>query len=221
MKALVLAAGRGERMRPLTDLTPKPLLRVGQRTLIEHHLAALVAADITDIVINVAWLGEQIVDYLGDGSRFGCAVRFSHEPDGALETGGGIANALPLLGSEPFWVVNGDIFARFDFAPTSLADGMLGHLVLVPNPPHNPGGDFGLQHGLVANEGVNKYTFSGISLLRPELLAGNSGGVFPLAPFLRRAAAAEKLSGELLEQGWLDVGTPERLQLANEQSGKP
>ena len=142
---MILAAGRGERMRPLTDRVPKALLRVGGRTLVEHHLQSLMAAGITDIVINVAWLGQQIMDYLGDGSRYGVSIHYSDEGDHALETGGGIARALPLLGKDPFWIVNGDVHARFSFTMPEFADETLAHLVLVPNPDHNSRGDFALR----------------------------------------------------------------------------
>ena len=211
MKAMILAAGRGERMRPLTDRVPKALLRVGGRTLVEHHLQSLVAAGITDVVINVAWLGQQIMDYLGDGNRYGVSIYYSDEGDHALETGGGIARALPLLGKDPFWIVNGDVHARFSFRMPEFADETLAHLVLVPNPDHNSRGDFALRDGLVRNIGEAMYTYSGIALMRPELLADNPGGAFPLAPLLRSAADLGQLTGEFMAEGWVDVGTPERL----------
>jgi len=209
---MILAAGRGERMRPLTDSTPKPLLKVGGKTLIEHHLQALQVAGIRDVVINIAWLRQQIIDHLGDGSRYGVAIHYSDEGDSALETGGGIARALPLLGPDPFWVVNGDVLARYSFTRSELEDHVLAHLVLVPNPDHNPAGDFALQGTAVSNTGVLLYTYSGIALMRPELFVGNPGGAFPLAPALRAAADSGALSGELLLEPWSDVGTPERLQ---------
>ena len=212
MKAMILAAGRGERMRPLTDKTPKALLAVRGRPLIEHHLLALKASGIVDVVINVAWLGQQIITYLGDGGRYGLSISYSEEGDSALETGGGIANALPLLGDAPFWIVNGDVYADYDFAAQPLAQVKLAHLLMVPNPEHNPAGDFALCAGAVRNDGEPRYTYSGIAMVRPELLAGNSGGPFPLAPYLRRAADQDALTGELLSGQWVDVGTPERLQ---------
>jgi len=208
---MILAAGRGERMRPLTDTTPKPLLSVGGQALIEYHLNALVAAGISEIVINLAWLGTQIRDYLGDGSRYGTVIHYSDEGDSALETGGGIAYALPLLGDEPFWIVNGDVHARYPFDIATPAGEDLAHLVLVSNPDHNPGGDFALHDKRVSNSGPAMYTYSGIALLRPELFAGHPGGAFPLAPLLRRAADSGRLGGELLEGAWVDVGTPDRL----------
>lgn len=212
MKAMILAAGRGERMRPLTDTLPKALLRIGGRTLIELHLQSLAAANIRDVVINVAWLGQQIMDYLDDGSRYGVSIHYSNEGAHVLETGGGIAQALPLLGEDPFWVVNGDVHARFSFTTPPLDEETLAHLVLVPNPDHNRRGDFALRDGLVQNSGEAMYTYSGIAFMRPELFAGNPGGVFPLAPLLRVAADRRQLTGELLSDGWVDVGTPERLQ---------
>jgi len=217
MKAMILAAGRGERMRPLTDRTPKALLMVGGRPLIEHHLEALKTAGIRDIVINVAWLGRQIMDHLGDGARFGVTIDWSDEGDSALETGGGIARALHLLGPEPFWVVNGDVYARCVFALPVLAAETLGHLLLVPNPAHNQQGDFALSQSRVENTGAGMYTYSGIACLRPELFAGSPGGKFPLAPLLRAAARHGRLSGELLQGEWTDVGTPERLRTLNDR----
>lgn len=212
MKAMILAAGRGERMRPLTDKTPKALLAVRGRPLIEHHLLALKASGIVDVVINVAWLGQQIIAHLGDGSGYGMSIRYSEEGASALETGGGIANALPLLGDAPFWIVNGDVYADYGFAAQPLEQGKLAHLLMVPNPEHNPAGDFALCAGVVSNDGEPRYTYSGIAMVRPELIAGHPGGAFPLAPYLRRAADQGALSGELLSGEWVDVGTPERLQ---------
>ena len=211
MKAMILAAGRGERMRPLTDTTPKPLLEVGGRALIEYHLAALAAAGVSDVVINLAWLGEQIRERIGDGSDFGVAVHYSDEGATALETGGGIAKALPLLGSEPFWLVNGDVWCDYAFTSAELADTDLGRLLLVSNPEHNSAGDFGLAGDRVINAASDKYTFSGISLLRPELITAEVDEIFPLAPLLRVAADAGRLAGELHTGDWSDIGTPARL----------
>ena len=187
---------------------------MGNRALIEHHLQTLVAAGIREIVINLAWLGSQIRDFLGDGGRYGASIAYSDEGESALETGGGIANALPLLGSDPFWVINGDVYARFSVRPDVLAPQTLAHLLLVPNPPHNPRGDFALEGAAVVNSGAAMYTYSGIACMRPELFAGNPGGAFPLAPLLRSAAGQGRLSGEVLDGVWLDVGTPERLAAA-------
>lgn len=213
MKAMILAAGRGERMRPLTDRTPKPLLPVAGRPLIEHHLRALAAAGIHEIVINHAHLGEQIEAVLGNGTRFAVQIRYSVEPT-ALETGGGIFKALPLLGTEPFLVVNGDVWTDIPFAGLlahGLGAGDLAHLVLVENPPQHPQGDFALESGRVRAEGSPRYTFSGIGLYHPDLFSGCSEGAFPLAPLLRRAMVADRVSGELYPGRWTDVGTPERL----------
>lgn len=218
MKAMILAAGRGERMRPLTDATPKPLLVAGGKPLMVRHVEALVRADIRDIVVNHAHLGHLIEAALGDGGRFGARLRYSPEGE-ALETAGGIARALPLLGGEPFVVVNGDIACDFDYAhlpPLAIAmrtRGLLAHLVLVPNPPHHPQGDFALREGKVSEEGTPRLTFSGIGLYDPALFAGIAGGAkAKLAPLLRTAMAAGAVSGELHEGLWMDVGTPERLE---------
>lgn len=211
MKAMILAAGRGERMRPLTDSIPKPLLPVGDQRLIEHHLRALASIGTEEVVINIAWLGEQIQAYLDDGQRYGLKIHYSAEPEGALQTGGGVFQALPLLGSEPFWLVNGDVRTDFPFTTPVLTANQLGHLVLVDNPEHNPSGDFALETGSVANTGASMLTYTGIALLRPELFAGQSVGRFPLAPLLREAAEDGRLSGELYSGVWIDVGTPERL----------
>lgn len=211
MKVMLLAAGRGERMRPLTDQCPKPLLKVAGKPLIHWHLEHLVAAGFTEIVINLSWLGEQIAAALGDGARYGVAIQYSREPSPALETGGGIFNALPLLGAAPFLLVNGDVFTDIDFGALRLAPDDLGQLVLVPNPAHNPQGDFGLDAGRVLQQGGQRLTYSGIALLRPELLAGAQGGRFPLSPWLNRARDAGRLGGQLHAGRWLDIGTPARL----------
>lgn len=211
MKAIILSAGRGERMRPLTDTTPKALLRVGEKALIEYHLEALAAAGITDVVINLAWLGEQISASLGNGSRYGLAIEYSNEGQAALETGGGIVHALTLLGQQPFWVVNGDIHTSYSFDDGGLADSDLGRLILVPNPEHNPAGDFGLHDDRVVNAAEQMYTYSGIALFRPELFADRKEGAFPLAPILRTAVDNDALAGQLHQGLWIDVGTPARL----------
>jgi MurNAc alpha-1-phosphate uridylyltransferase len=208
---MVLAAGRGERMRPLTDRTPKPLLRVAGRALIEHVILRLHRAGIRDLVINHAWLGEQIVDALGDGQRLGVRIRYSPEPAGALDTGGGIHQALPLLGPGPFVVCNADVWCDYDFARLRLDPGSLCHLVLVANPPHHPRGDFRLEDGRVAGGGSPRLTFSGIGMYRPELFSARQPGRYPLAPLLREAMARGGVTGELHPGCWSDVGTPERL----------
>lgn len=211
MKAMLLAAGRGERMRPLTDHCPKPLLPVAGRPLIEWHLTRLAAAGFTEVVINLSWLGEQIADALGDGSRHGVRIQYSREPWPALETGGGIFNALPLLGEGPFLLVNGDVYTDIDFSALRVAPGDLGQLVLVPNPEHNPKGDFWLRDGRLVESAGERLTYSGVALLRPELLAGAPGGRFPLLPWLNRAREAGRLGGQKHTSRWLDIGTPQRL----------
>ncbi len=212
MKAMILAAGRGERMRPLTDHTPKPLLRVGGQALIEHHIQALASAGFHELVINHAHLGAQIEAALGSGGRWGVHIRYSPEGQGqALETGGGIFKALPLLGEQPFLVVNGDVWTDYSFGNSELAPGCLAHLVLVENPDHHPEGDFALQAGRAANHGPRRFTFSGIGVYRPELFAACKPGAFRLAPLLREACDRGEVSGELHAGHWLDVGTPERL----------
>lgn len=212
MKAMILAAGKGERMRPLTLTTPKPLVRAGGVPLIEYHLRALVRAGFKDIVINHAWLGQQIEDYLGDGSRFGVSIHFSPEGE-PLETGGGIFRALPLLGDEAFLVVNGDIWTDYDFSALRRPLDGLAHLVLVDNPEHHPGGDFLLADGQIHDGGAaaDKLTYSGIAVLNPRLFEGCLDGAFKLAPLLRKAMAEGQVSGEHLKGHWVDVGTHERL----------
>ena len=211
MKAMLLAAGRGERMRPLTDRLPKPLLPVGGEPLVGHQLRILAAAGCREIVMNCAWLGDVLRAALGDGSRWGVEITYSPEPWPALDTGGGIQQALPLLGPAPFLLVNGDVWCEWSPAALQLEPGLLAQLLLVPNPPHNPGGDFGLEQGRVVPGGTVRYTYSGIALLHPELFTGCAHGRFPLAPLLQQAAAGGKVSGILHEGPWLDVGTPERL----------
>lgn len=230
MKAILLAAGRGERMRPLTDHTPKPLLEVGGKPLIIWHIENLVCAGITELVVNHAHLGAQIEAALGDGSRFGARIQYSPEAR-ALETAGGIANALPLLGDEPFAVINSDIYCDYDFAHLTghaaamQARGDAAHLVLIDNPPHHPNGDFVLNGsriiplpspaggGGAGGEGLStKLTFSGIGIYRPSLFGHiPRGSIAPLAPLLRAQIALGKISGEHHRGLWVDVGTPQRL----------
>lgn len=212
MKAMILAAGKGERMRPLTLHTPKPLIRAAGVPLIEYHLNALAAAGFVDVVINHAWLGQQIEDHLGDGARFGLRIRYSPEGE-PLETGGGIHRALPLLGDEPFLVVNGDIWTDYDFARLRAPLDGLAHLVLVDNPAHHPGGDFQLHQGRVSDgvPGEPGLTYSGIAVLDPRLFEGCQPGAFKLAPLLRDAMAHAQVSGEHHPGHWVDVGTLERL----------
>lgn len=217
MKVLILAAGRGERMRPLTDLTPKPLLRAGGKSLIGHLIEGLVRANLRDLVLNYAHLGDQIVSELGDGRSYGVRIVYSPESEGALETGGGILRALPLLGSDPFVVINGDIWTDYPFDRLPRHPASLAHLVLVDNPAHHPGGDFVLKEGRVFVPGAPEtlsappLTFSGIGVYRPALFEGCTSGRFPLAPLLRSAMDRGSVTGEYYAGQWRDVGTPERL----------
>ena len=220
-KAMILAAWRGERMRPLTDHTPKPLLPVGGKPLIAWHLERLAVAGLREVVINHAHLGAQVEAALGDGSRWGLSIRYSPEPPGALETAGGIANALPLLGdAAPFMVINGDIWCDWNVSQAAhrLLPGDLAHLVLVPNPPQHPQGDFSLLGARVGADatagerGARACTFSGIGIYRPQLFAGIARGTpAKLAPLLRAAMDAGRVSGEFHAGRWEDVGTPQRL----------
>ena len=211
MKAMILAAGRGERLRPLTDTVPKPLLEVRGKPLITWHLEALARAGVHNVVINLSWLGEQIRATLGDGSRWGMRIAYSDEGPVALETGGGIHHALPLLGSAPFLLVNGDVYTDYDLARLRLQSGELAHLVLVGNPSHHPQGDFLLQDGLVSEIGEPRHTYAGIGIYDPELFAGCRPGRFPLLPLLRKAMAERRLGGEIHAGAWTDVGTAARL----------
>jgi MurNAc alpha-1-phosphate uridylyltransferase len=213
MKAMLLAAGKGERMRPLTDATPKPLLPAGGKPVVAWLLERLAEAGFEELVLNHAQLGWMIEAALGDGARFGVRIHYSHEPE-ALETAGGIANAMPLLGDAPFLAVNADLHTDFPFARlrSALNDDALAHLVLVDNPPHHLGGDFALADGRVANAGAPLLTFSGIGVYRPALFAAVARGTrAPLAPLLREAAARGRVTGERFGGRWLDIGTPERL----------
>ncbi len=212
MKAMILAAGKGERMRPLTLHTPKPLVPVAGVPLIEYHLRALAAAGFTEVVINHAWLGQQIEEHLGDGSRWGLSIRFSAEGE-PLETGGGIFKALPLLGDQPFVLVNGDIWTDYDFSRLRQPSSALAHLVLVDNPGHHGAGDFRLDAGQVADGAgaSDTLTYSGIAVIDPALFAGCEPGAFKLAPLLRAAMASGQVSGEHFSGHWVDVGTLERL----------
>jgi MurNAc alpha-1-phosphate uridylyltransferase len=215
MKALVLAAGRGERMRPLTDTVPKPLLLVAGRPLIVYHLEALARAGVRDVVVNLSWLGERLRAALGDGARYGVHIRYSDEGAQALETGGGIFNALPHLAPGAFIVVNGDTWTDFDFRRLSLdadVDGnAVARLVLVPNPPQHPLGDFGLDGDVIVERATERFTFSGIGIYKPQLFEGAKPGKFALLPLLQRAIAAGTLRGEIYRGEWWDVGAPDRL----------
>ena len=210
---MILAAGRGERMRPLTDTTPKPLLKVAGRALIEYHLLHLAEAGMRDVIINLAWLGGRLEQTLGNGQAYGVTIEYVHEGEQALETGGGIFNALPLLGPEPFLVINGDIWTDYPLQqlPTTLTG--LAHLVLVDNPSHHPQGDFAISAtGHAVAEATEKFTFSGIGVYAPELFATCQAGIFPLAPLLRQAMLAQQVTAEHYTGHWSDVGTIERLQ---------
>lgn len=221
MKAMILAAGRGERMRPLTDITPKPLLEAGGKPLIVWHIENLARAGIRELVINHAHLGQQIETFLGDGSRYGVSIHYSPETE-ALETAGGIANALPLLGSDPFLVVNGDVFCDFDYSllcgEMALMDNKIVCLVLVDNPPHHPAGDFFLDGTIIRAQGTPLLTFSGIGLYRPQLFSAiPRGAKAPLAPLLREAMDCGTVGGMHHHGRWVDVGTPQRLAELDQQ----
>jgi len=223
VKAMILAAGFGKRMRPLTDTTPKPLLSVGGKPLIVYHLERLRELGIGDVVINLAYLGDQIVSALGDGSRWGLTIHYSFE-DEPLETGGAILQALPLLGDSPFLLVNGDVWTDYDFAHLAnepLREGCLGRLMLVANPGHNAAGDFALHEGrLLHNSEIDTgYTYSGLSLLHPDIVGAYSERrqAFALREVFDEAIAHDRLEGELLSGEWWDIGTPERLQQLDDQ----
>ena len=211
MIAMILAAGRGERLRPLTETTPKALVEVRGRSLLERHLDRLAAAGIETVVINLGWLGDRIAERIGCGHEYGLNVVFSPEGDNILETGGGIHRALPLLGRDPFLVVNADIYTDMPLPPAALAEADLGRLVLVPRPAHKSRGDFDLRDGRVRESDHPMYTFSGVAIYRPALFADCEPGRFPLAPMLKAAARDGTLAGTLYEGMWEDVGTPERL----------
>ncbi len=218
MKAMILAAGLGRRMLPLTETCPKPLLQAGGKPLLQFHLEALAAAGITEVVINLAYLGEQIAEFVGDGSRFGLEVQYSREPE-PLETGGALFKALPLLGEQPFLLLNGDVWCDLDlgdFIQPPLAPNCDGRLLLVPNPEFHPQGDFAIspQGFLTQEPGLTCHTFAGVSLLRPRLISHypERRAKFPLLEALKPAVAAGRLEGRLYPGQWSDVGTPERLE---------
>ncbi|OBY75434.1 N-acetylmuramate alpha-1-phosphate uridylyltransferase MurU [Acinetobacter gyllenbergii] len=222
MKAMILAAGLGNRMRPLTLHTPKPLLEVGGKPLIVWHIEKLKAVGVTEIVINTAWLGDKLVAALGDGSQFGVTILWSHEGEG-LETAGGIINALPLLGDQPFILVNGDVWTTMDFSSllsVQLEDKQA-HLVLVENPPQHLKGDFILANDLAytfEQEQLGEaLTYSGVAVLAPQMFAGLENGKRPLAPLLKQAMQQQQVSAEKMQAIWVDVGTPERLQQLDQQ----
>lgn len=211
MKAMILAAGRGKRMRPLTDAVPKPLLSVGGKPLIEHHLTALARAGIDELVVNLSWHADSIRDFLGDGAKYGLSISYSNEGPEALETGGGVYKALSLLGSEPFWLVNGDVYCEFEYALGDLEAGVLAHLIMVPNPEHHPDGDFCLDRGRVRSQGDSTLTYSGLAILDPALFSESRPEKFPLAPLLVSAMDQGAVTGEKFDGLWTDVGAPDRL----------
>tara|TARA_R110000824_G_scaffold50961_3_gene142224 strand:+ start:79286 stop:79966 length:681 start_codon:yes stop_codon:yes gene_type:complete len=220
MKAMILAAGLGKRMRPLTDHCPKPLLPVAGKPLIVHHLTRLHEAGIHEVVINVSYRAEQIIDVLGNGDAFGLRIHWSRETE-PLETGGGIQQALPLLGEAPFLLINGDVWCEALPNRQSLWGDDLAHLVLVDNPSHHPDGDFGLAGGRVNQTSTGRLTYAGISVIHPALLAGQPQGAFALAPLLRAAIDNQRVSGEHYTGQWVDVGTPERLAALESQLQLP
>ena len=208
---MVLAAGRGERMRPITDTLPKPLVPVAGKPLIGYHLERLAAAGVREVVVNLSWLGDRIRAALGDGRDYRLSISYSEEGPVPLETGGGIFKALPLLGPGPFLVVNGDTWSDIDYARLALEDGANGRIVLVPNPTHNSRGDFGVEGDVVVDREIDRFTYSGVGVYSPEFFDGCSPGRFPMLPLLKRAIAARLLRGEVHPGEWCDVGTPERL----------
>ena len=212
MRAMILAAGRGERLRPLTDTVPKSLVEVRGESLLERHLRKVHAAGIRRVVINLGWLGDKILERVGSGAQYGLEVVYSLEGNNILH------KALPMLGTEPFLVINADIYTNMPLPGWTAGDGILGHLVMVPTPGYREQGDFRLLDGLVRNSDAPTLTFSGVAIYRPELFAGCEPGRFPLAPMLRAAADAGRLSGELYDGLWADVGTPERLSRLNDRS---
>lgn len=222
--AMILAAGRGKRLKPLTNTMPKPLVKLCGKSLIEYHLENLAQAGISTVVINHAWLGEKIEQALGDGRRWGLTIKYSPEPAGGLETAGGIIQALPLLGEAPFLVINGDVYTDYDFLRLTqyralLHKELLAHCVLVPNPQHNSTGDFALQSGRIVakRDNTDNYTFAGLSVLSPQLFAQQPQGFLALAPVLREAMKQGVVSGERFDGIWSDIGTLERLQAMHAQ----
>jgi len=219
MNAMILSAGRGERMRPLTDKTPKPLLKVHGKSLIVWHIERLASLGFSQIVINIDHLGEMIMNSLGDGSKWGVNLLYSDErQSGALESAGGIIKALPLIESEKFLVVNGDIWCDYEFETGYDLGDDLAHLILVKNPQHNPEGDFALHKNRISNDTKGRYTFSGIGYYSAKLFEGLENKKMPLAPILREAAENGRVSGSLYDGKWYDIGTPERLKEINATS---
>ncbi len=221
MRAMILAAGRGERLRPITDEIPKALVEVAGKALLEHHLERVAAAGIDTVVINLGWHGERIVERIGTGEKYGLEILYSDEGDNILETGGGIHNALPLLGSDPFLVINADIFTDMPVPGIRLDEGCLGHLVLVPTPDYSHHGDFDLDSGLVRRSDKPRYTFAGVAVYRPEFFADCEPGRFSVVPLMFAAADAGQLAGSVYTGTWADAGTPERLAALRETVARP
>jgi MurNAc alpha-1-phosphate uridylyltransferase len=217
---MILAAGRGERMRPLTDDMPKPLLSVGGKPLIQYHIENLAAAGVRDIVINLAWQGAKLRSAIGDGTRLGVRIQYSDEGDFALETGGGICKALPLLGHEPFIVVSGDVWTDFPLSSLRLAVDDVAHFVVVPNPDFHASGDFGFD-GARMTESGSKYTYANIGVFTPQFFAGRAPVRFALAPLMFEWIRKGKVSGELYEGAWHNLGTPQQLEALNRQLTQP
>ena len=215
MVAMILAAGRGERLRPITDSMPKAMVEIGGTSLLEQHLRRLAAAGISNVVINLGWLGDEIVARIGSGRQFGLQVSYSPEYGNILETGGGIRRALAIIGRAPFWVINADIHTDMPLPEIKLEEDSLAHLVLVPTPAHKAGGDFELREGKVRNSGQPELTYSGVAFYRPELFDNTANGRFSVVPLLRAAADRGLIEGSLYTGVWHDVGTPERLAALN------
>lgn len=218
MAAMILAAGLGERLRPITDTTPKALVEVGGISMLGQHLQRLADARVKMVVINLGWLGEQIAEQIGSGQQFGLQVVYSPEDDNILDTGGGIKRALPLIGNVPFWVINADIYTDIALPNVKLAADSLAHLVLVPTPAHKASGDFELRDGKVRNSDNQDLTYSGIAFYRPEFFTDSGGGRFSVVPLMRAAADRGQIEGSVYNGVWEDVGTPERLEALNSKS---
>lgn len=212
MRAMILAAGRGERLRPLTDHTPKPLIGVGGQTLISYHLQHLAQAGFREVVINISHLGEKIHSTLGDGSEWGLQVQYSTEPEQALDSGGGIQQALQWLGNAPFAVINADIFTAYPFTRLRAVKCNHAHVIMVPNPTHHPQGDWGINGGRMDPDGDPRFTFSGISVYHPRFFESAQAGRFSVVPMLVAAARQKYITAELYQGDWHDIGTAERLE---------
>jgi N-acetyl-alpha-D-muramate 1-phosphate uridylyltransferase len=219
VKAMILAAGKGERMMPLTQDTPKPLLIAGNKTLIQYQVEALVLAGVDEIIINTGPLGKKIQDSLGDGTKFRVAIQYSHEGDEPCGTGGGVAKALPFLGESPFILVNGDIWTEYDYSMLKLGEGEIAHIVMVDNPDHNPDGDFALHNARVIKQGSPMLTFSGIGIFRPGFFANTEKQMVSYIPALRQMIGQGRVSGEYYGGPWFDIGTPQRLTMIKARLG--